>query len=217
MTNYRTTSLAERVYEKLENDIVFGVYKRGEILTELKLVEELGVSRTPIREALRRLSQERLIAETGKGSVVLGITEDDLMDILNIRLNVECLASYYATKNMTPEGLEELQHILDLQEFYLLKDDTEHLRKTDDQFHAAICRISKRNVISDTLTPLHRKIQNYRKASIENKTRKQEVLKEHRSIFEAMKLGDADLAAKLTTEHIAHAKKSMLERMNQNG
>lgn len=217
MTNYRTTSLAERVYEKLENDIVFGVYKRGEILTELKLVEELGVSRTPIREALRRLSQERLIAETGKGSIVLGITEDDLLDILNIRLNVECLASYYATKNMTPEGLDELQHILDLQEFYLLKDDTEHLRKTDDQFHAAICRISKRNVISDTLTPLHRKIQNYRKASIENKTRKQEVLKEHRSIFEAMKLGDADLAATLTTEHIAHAKKSMLERMNQNG
>lgn len=217
MTTYKTASLAEQVYEKLENDIVFGVYKRGEILTELKLVEELGVSRTPIREALRRLAQERLIAETGKGSVVLGITEDDLLDIMNIRLNVEGLATYYATKNMTSEGLQELQHIIDLQEFYFMKDDMEHLRKTDDQFHAAICRLSKRNVISDTLTPLHRKIENYRKASIENKTRKEAVLKEHRSIFEAMKSGDADLAAELTTKHIAHAKESMLERMNKNG
>ncbi len=217
MTTYKTTSLAERVYEKLENDIVFGVYKRGEVLTELKLVEQLGVSRTPIREAMRRLAQERLIADTGKGSIVLGITEDDLLDILNIRLNVEGLASYYATLNMTPEGLRELQHIIDLQEFYFMKNDMEHLRKTDDQFHAMICRLSKRNVISDTLTPLHRKIENYRKASIENKSRKEEVLREHRNIFEAMKNGDADLAAKLTTEHIANAKKSMLERMNQNG
>ena len=217
MTTYKTASLAEQVFEKLENDIVFGVYKRGEILTELKLVEELGVSRTPIREALRRLAQERLIMETGKGSVVLGITDDDLLDIMNIRLNVEGLASYYATQNMTPEGLQELQHIIDLQEFYFMKNDTEHMRKTDDQFHATICRLSKRNVISDTLTPLHRKIENYRKASIENKTRTEEVLKEHRNIVEAMRAGDADLAAKLTTEHIAHAKECMLERMNQNG
>ena len=88
MTQFKTTSLADRVFEKLENDIIFGVYPRGEILTELKLVEQLGVSRTPIREALRRLEQERLIADTGKGSVVLGITEDDLQDILNIRLRI---------------------------------------------------------------------------------------------------------------------------------
>ena len=84
MKAFHTTSLADQVFEKLENDIVNGVYPRGEILTELKLVEQLGVSRTPIREALRRLVQERLIEETGKGSVVLGITTDDLVDIMNI-------------------------------------------------------------------------------------------------------------------------------------
>ena len=217
MTQFKTTSLADRVFEKLENDIIFGVYPRGEILTELKLLEQLGVSRTPIREALRRLEQERLIADTGKGSIVLGITEDDLLDILNIRLRIEGLASYYATKNMTPEGLQELEHVLDLQEFYYSKGDTEHIREMDDQFHALICKLSGRSVISDTLLPLHRKTQRYRKASIEDKERMVQVVKEHRRIYDAIAAGNADLAEHLTTEHIAHAKESMLKRVKHNG
>lgn len=217
MTSFKSTSLADKVFEKLENDIIFGVYPRGEILTELKLVEQLGVSRTPIREALRRLEQERLIEDTGKGSVVLGITKEDLTDILNIRLRVEGLATYYATKNMTEEGLQELRHVVDLQEFYYTKRDTDHMREMDDQFHALICRLSKRTVIADTLLPLHRKIQRYRKASIEDKNRTAQVVIEHRKIFDAICAGDAELAERLTTEHIAHAKQSMLERVKENG
>ena len=217
MTSFKSTSLADKVFEKLENDIIFGVYSRGEILTELKLVEQLGVSRTPIREALRRLEQERLIEDTGKGSVVLGITKEDLTDILNIRLRVEGLATYYATKNMTEEGLQELRHVVDLQEFYYTKRDTDHMREMDDQFHALICRLSKRTVIADTLLPLHRKTQRYRKASIEDKNRTAQVVIEHRKIFDAICAGDAELAERLTTEHIAHAKQSMLERVKENG
>ena len=57
MADFKTVSLADQVFEKLENDIIVGIYPRGEILTELKLVEQLGVSRTPIREALRRLER----------------------------------------------------------------------------------------------------------------------------------------------------------------
>ena len=82
MHEFKTISLADQVFEKLETDIITGVYPRGEVLTELKLVEQLGVSRTPIREALRRLGQERLIEDTSKGSLVLGITIEDLMDIM---------------------------------------------------------------------------------------------------------------------------------------
>ena len=121
------------------------------------LAAVLVVSRTPIREALRRLAQERLIADTGKGSVVLGITAEDLVDIMDIRCKIEGLASYYAAKNAAPEGLARLQHILDLQEFYFEKRDAEHLREMDDQFHDIICDMSGHAVISDTLVPLHRK------------------------------------------------------------
>ena len=115
MGHFKTVSLADQVFEKLEQDIISGVYARGEILTELKLVEQLGVSRTPIREALRRLEQERLIQESGKGSVVLGITTQDLIDIMEIRQQIEGIAALYATRKITPEGIEELRRIHSLQ------------------------------------------------------------------------------------------------------
>ena len=210
MKEFKTTSLADQVFEKLENDIIQGVYPKGEILTELKLVEQLGVSRTPIREALRRLEQERLIADAGKGSIVLGITEDDLLDIMNIRQRVEALAAYYATVNMTDEGRAELAHIVDLQEFYYNKGDKDHLRRVDDEFHDAICRLSKRNVITDTLVPLHRKTRRYRRIAMEDRERTANSMREHHAIYEAIVSGDAELARQLTAKHIENAKEHML-------
>ena len=210
MNQFKTTSLADQVFEKLENDIIQGVYPRGEILTELKLVDQLGVSRTPIREALRRLEQERLIEDTGKGSRVVGITEEDLEDIMNIRQRIEGLAAYYAAKNMTPEGLAELTHIVDLQDFYYDKGDAEQLRQVDEQFHDLICYLSKRTVIMDTLIPLHRKTRRYRRISMEDWSRTVNTRKEHKAIFDAMASGNADLAESLMAKHIENAKKHML-------
>ena len=210
MRTYKTTSLADQVFEKLENDIIQGVYARGELLTELKLVEQLGVSRTPIREALRRLEQERLIEDTGKGSRVLGITMEDLEDIMNIRQRIEGLAAYYATVNLTEDGLKELTHIVDLQEFYFSKQDKEHLRQVDDAFHDMICELSKRSVISDTLVPLMRKTRRYRRVAIDNWERTTNTMHEHKAIFQAIASGDAKLAEELTTKHIIHAKEHMI-------
>ncbi len=210
MNQFKTTSLADQVFEKLENDIIQGVYPRGEILTELKLVDQLGVSRTPIRDALRRLEQERLIEDTGKGSRVVGITEEDLEDIMNIRQRIEGLAAYYAAKNMTPEGLAELTHIVDLQDFYYDKGDAEQLRQVDEQFHDLICYLSKRTVIMDTLIPLHRKTRRYRRISMEDWSRTVNTRKEHKAIFDAMASSDADLAESLMAKHIENAKKHML-------
>lgn len=210
MKGFKTVSLADQVFERLENDIIQGVYPKGEILTELKLVEQLGVSRTPIREALRRLEQERLIEDAGKGTVVLGITEDDLLDIMNIRQRIEGLAAYYATVNMTPEGRKELAHIVDLQEFYFAKWDPDRLRQVDDEFHDAICRLSNRGVIYDTLTPLLRKTRRYRRISMQDKGRATHTMQEHRAIYDAIMSGDGDLAAELTTQHISNAKEHMI-------
>jgi DNA-binding GntR family transcriptional regulator len=217
MTELKSISLATQVFEKLEEDIITGVYPRGEILTELKLVEQLGVSRTPIREALRRLEQECLIAESGKGSVVLGITLEDLVDLMDIRERIEGLAAYYATKNLTKEGGEELRQITELQDFYFSKQDIENLRKMDDKFHKTIYHLTNRPVLRDTLIPLHRKSQRYRKISIEDKGRLSNSVREHKAICDAILSGNADLAAELTTTHIQHAKKNMIERCYQLG
>ena len=217
MAEFKTVSLADQVFEKLENDIITGVYPRGEILTELKLVEQLGVSRTPIREALRRLEQERLIKESGKGSEVLGITVEDLVDIMNIRQRIEGLAAYYATKNLTPEGTGELRQISELQDFYYEKKDIERLQQMDDRFHVAIYELSGRTVIRDTLQPLHRKTQRYRKLSIGDPQRLANSIQEHKAIFAAIISGDAELAERLITEHIQNAQAHMIARFEYHG
>ena len=209
---YKNVLLAYRVYERLEEDIIFGRYAPGQVLTELGLAEELGVSRTPVREAMRRLTQERLIADgdSGKGSVVLGITREDVRDIMNIRLHLEGLASYYAAKNITSEGLEDLRHIIELQSFYTEKKDPAHVKEMDDQFHMEICRQSGRHVLADTLIPLHKRIQKYRRTSIENPKRSAEIAVEHWKIYEAIAAHDAEAAARLTEEHLRHATESIM-------
>lgn len=217
MAEFKTVSLADQVFEKMENDIITGIYPRGEILTELKLVEQLGVSRTPIREALRRLEQERLIKESGKGSVVLGITLEDLEDIMNIRQHVEGLAAFYAAQYATEEGKNKLRHISELQDFYFEKRDIENLQKMDDQFHDALYEMCHRTVLHDTLLPLHRKTMRYRKAAIKNEQRAKNSVNEHKEIIRAIGDGNSELAQKLMSEHIYNAKVHMIERFVENG
>ena len=217
MNQFKTTSLADQICERLENGSSQGGYPRGEILTELRLAEELGVSRTPIREALRRLEQERLIESAGKGSVVLGITETDLLDIMTIRERVEGVAAYYAAQNITPEGIKEMSDIVDLQEFYFSRKDAARLHQADDRFHDASCQLRNRNVLIDTLLPLLRKTRRYRKLSLENWDRTSNTKQEHYAIYQAIVSGNAPLAEELTAKHISNAKAHMMKGMKNNG
>ncbi len=217
MAEFKSVSLADQVFEKLENDIITGFYPRGEILTELKLVEQLGVSRTPIREALRRLEQERLIKDSGKGSVVLGITLEDLEDIMHIREHAEGLAAYYAAKNVDDEGSAALKQISELQDFYYEKKDVDNLQRMDDEFHDTLYGMCRRTVLHDTLLPLHRKTMRYRKAAMMNEKRQHDSVMEHKEIIEAINLGDGEKAKTLMSAHIRNAKNHMIERFVDNG
>ena len=205
MIDHKTVSLSDQVFLHLENDILSGKYSRGDLLTETKLSSEMGVSRTPIREALRRLEQEHLIEETGKGSVVIGITEKDLSDIFLIRGQLEGMAAALAAENRTEEQLNELKEVLELQEFYLSKSDAERIKHMDNKFHSTLYRLSGSMSFYDTLIPLHKKIQKYRKASVEKSSRAEASVKEHRKIFEAIAARDTDLAAATALQHIENA------------
>ena len=205
MIIHKTVSLADQVFEHIETDILSGKYGRGEVITEGKLSAELGVSRTPIREALRRLSQEHLIEESGKGIVVIGISEKDLDDIFLIRKQLESLAAAMAAKHHTDEQLEELREVLELQEFYMGKGDTEHIKHMDNKFHRILYKLTGSNVFYDTLVPLHRKIQKYRRASLQKPSRAKDSVLEHRKIFEAILERNEKLASKYALEHIENA------------
>ena len=212
MLEHKTISLAEQVFERLGSDILTGVYQRGEVLTELKLVTDLGVSRTPVREALNRLEQEHIIESTPRGILILGVTEQDLEDIFAIRMRIEGLSSYNATKRITKEELAELRETLELQEFYVNKQDPDRIKTMDSKFHQLIYRFCGSSVLYDTLMPLHKKVQKYRKASVENNARAQQSAREHRAIFEAIEAGNAELAEKYTVEHITNAAKHILKK-----
>ncbi len=206
MLEHRTISLAEQVFDRLETEILSGKYAPGEILTELKLVNDLGVSRTPIREALRRLEQEHIIEITTRGILVLGVSKKDLEDILEIRMRIEGLAAYMAAQRITDEELKELRETIELQEFYVPKHDADRINGMDSKFHLLIYRFSGSTPLYDTLMPLHKKVLKFRKASVENEVRSANSFQEHRAIFEAIAAHNAPLAEERMRAHIANAK-----------
>lgn len=212
MIEHKTISLADQVFDHLENDILSGKYQRGEILTESKLSTELGVSRTPIREALRRLEQEHIIEESGKGSVVIGINEKDLEDIFMIRKSLECQVAALAAKNRTEEQLKQLREALEFQEFYLNKKDPDQIKLMDSRFHETLYKLSGSTAFYDTLVPLHKKIQKYRRASVTNSSRAEASVAEHRKIYEAIEAKNTALAAKYASEHVENAYKHIMRK-----
>ncbi len=206
MIEHKSLSLAEQVFDRLETDILSGKYAHGEILTELKLVADLGVSLTPIREALRRLEQEHIIENTPRGILVIGVSKKDLKDILEIRIRIEGLAAYECAKNITDEQLEELRETIELQEFYVPKHDADRINGMDSKFHQLIYRFSGSTALYDALMPLHKKVLKYRRASVENEVRSAYSSQEHRAIFEAIAAHDSELAEARMRAHIANAK-----------
>ena len=212
MIEHKTISLADQVFDHLENDILSGKYQRGEILTESKLSAELGVSRTPIREALRRLEQEHIIEESGKGSVVIGINEKDLEDIFMIRKSLECQVAALAAKNRTEEQLKQLREALEFQEFYLNKKDPDQIKLMGSRFHETLYKLSGSTAFYDTLVPLHKKIQKYRRASVTNSSRAEASVAEHRKIYEAIEAKNTALAAKYASEHVENAYKHIMRK-----
>lgn len=205
-------SLRGKVFNQLQNDILNGKYQYGDNLIETRLSEELGVSRTPIREALRQLELEGLVQSIpNKGAVVKGISAQDIEDIYTIRMMIEGLAARWATEKITPAELGELREALELEEFYTLKNDTEHLMKFDSRFHEIIFRASKSKPLMQTLSTFHHYVQRARNSSFSSPGRASEVLEEHRAIYNAIAAGNAEEAERLTTEHVRNASLNLIK------
>ena len=214
MIEHKSISLADQVFEHLETDILSGKYQKGESLTESKLSAELGVSRTPIREALKRLEQEHLIEESPTGMTVVGISKKDLDDIFKIRGALEGKAAEMAAKNHTEEQLSIVREALEFQEFYLVKHDPDRIKSMDSRFHETIYKMSGSTVFYDVLVPLHKKLLKYRKASVSESSRAEASVAEHRAIYEAIAARNGELASKLTIEHLNNAYKNMIKKEN---
>lgn len=216
MIEYKSVSLANQVFERIEYNILSGHYAIGEIISEKRLSSELGVSRTPIREALGRLQEERLVADSSNGTIVLGITDKDVDDAYEVKRRIEVLAFQLAARNIDEEGIHELTDVLEQQEFYAQKKDTVKIRDLDTQFHDIIYSYSKSSVLQGILSPLHHKIMKFRNASLESDERRTpESIAEHRAILEAIKERDEEKVGELLLTHVNHAYRGVVRDREQ--
>lgn len=215
MITHRPTSLADQIFERLENDILSGVYPKGAVLTEMGLCESLGVSRTPVREALKRLAQEHIVEESAKGMLVLSITAKDAEIIYEMRERIEGMAAAACARNVTEENIAALKELVDLQEFYARRNDSEKVKSLDSEFHKNIYILSGSAVYFDTLMPLHTKIQKFRKATVESTGKAAQSAEEHRKVLDAIISRDENAAEQAMAAHIRSARRRLAEYFRQ--
>lgn len=217
LENTSGSTLHIQVFEEIEHAILGGELKSGENLTESRLSKELGVSRTPVREALRQLELEGLVRTVpNKGAVVVGVTEKDIEDIYVIRTRIEDLAVRWAAESMTDAALAELRELVALQEFYATRGDLEKLCELDGTFHEAIYRASGSRPLEHMLTGFHHYIRHARSVSFKRSGRALKAVAEHREIVEALAARNARQAAVLMVEHICKARDNLLTTLLRN-
>lgn len=198
-------SLRGRIYTEIRDKIIAGEYKTGDNLVELKLAEEYGVSRTPIREALLQLEQEGLVRyEPNRGVVVLGISNQDIQDIYVIRRLIEGVAAYWAASRATPEELESIAEVVDLIEFYTGKGDVERITELDARLHNLILEASKSRPLKQAMGGFMHYIQRARSKSLKVPGRLEKSLQEHKAILAALLARDPEKAQEAMNQHVAN-------------
>ena len=185
-------SLGSRVFHMIRENILSGKYDKDEELKEKTIGEELGVSRTPVREALRQLELEGLVTIIpNKGAYVVGISQKDIKDIYEIRSRLEGLCARWAATNISKEQLDEMEENIFLTDFHSSKGNAEQIVELDNRFHEILYA------------------QRVRKITLSDRTRAVDSNNEHRKIVEALKKHDADFAEKLANQHIMNTIENM--------
>lgn len=210
MGDSSSLSLRGRVYSKIKNDILNGRYKYGKSLNESRVASELKVSRTPVREAIRQLELEGLVAYIpNKGAIVKGMTKEDVKDIFDIRLKIEGLAAKRAASNITEEQLKELRNTVELEKFYTEKGDTGNILELDTRFHELIYKASGSRLLVRILTNFHHYTQKARSLSLQDLQRAKKTLSEHTSIMIAIEQRNREKAEELMQKHILNASENI--------
>lgn len=206
--------LREIVFESMREAILSGVLEPGERLMEIQLAEEMGVSRTPVREAIRKLELENFVVMIPrKGAYVAGVSSKDVADVFEIRSALEGLAAGLAAERITEDELEQMERVL----FYRSKEgelDLEQIVQTDTDFHALVYSASRNQRLIQILANLREQIQRFRATSLAVPGREKLALEEHRMIVEALRKHDSEEAQSLAMAHIVTAENVMFDALS---
>lgn len=204
--------LWEGVYQVIREAIVEGTLAPGQHLAEQQLAQELGVSRTPVREALRRLALEGFVVMVPRrGTYVAGMSLKDMNDVFELRMALEGLAAYLAAQRITPQEQTVLKETLEQLEVATAADDKDQIISTDTRFHAVIYTASRNRRLMQIVGNLSDQIQSFRLQSLFAPGRLKDTMREHRRIVSAIERRDSQMARKLAEEHIRQAEVSLLK------
>ena len=208
--------LRETVCEALRDAIRRGILEPGERLMEVQLAEELGISRTPVREAIRKLEQEGyVIMMPRRGTYVSSVSVHDVKEIFEIRSALESLSTGLATRRIEPEELEKLRALLTEIEGHIERKDIDKIVATDIEFHGLLYQVSRNDRLVTIISNLKEQLARFRTLSMSYPGRLQETLEEHRAMVEAIAAGDVEAARDAAERHMERAEETLLKAMRR--
>lgn len=205
--------LRELVFDSLRKAIIHGKLKPGERLMEIQLAEEMGVSRTPVREAIRKLELDGFVVMVPRrGAYVAGVSVKDIADVFEVRSALEGLAAGLAAERITEEEMEELEKVI-----YQISGEEDVLAvvKKDNEFHELIYKASRNRRLTQIIKNLSEQISRFRLTSLSVPGRLKIAVDEHKKIIEAICERDVDLANKLASEHMENAEQNLINAIRE--
>lgn len=204
--------LRDVVFNTLRQAILKGELKPGERLMELTLAERLGVSRTPIREAMRKLELEGLVVMIPRrGAQVANITEKDLNDVLEVRIVLENMAIEKACKRMTEEQMDKLVKAAREFEDTMADGNLVHLAQADVAFHEIIYQASDNRRLIQVLNNLREQIYRYRVEYLKEEETRKLLVKEHEELCQAIRERNVEKACEISFRHIENQRMAIIE------
>ena len=204
--------LREMVYEELKMQILKGSIIPGTRMMEVELAEEMGVSRTPIREAIRKLEKEGLVTiEPRRGAYASMISTEDMVEILEVRQDLEGLAAYFAANRMTEEKMEELREVSNSYNEAVKSGKMEDMIKYDTRFHHIIVESCRNKILVQMIEQLQELVLRFRYIYYDNFRRAENMPEEHEAIVAAISEGNADKARAAADIHIDRLKELVVK------
>lgn len=211
--------LRDVVFNTLRKAILDGTIKPGERLMEVHLANRLGVSRTPIREAIRKLELEGLVVMMPRrGAIVAKISEKSLQDVLEVRRSLDVLIAELACERITKEQLEELKKAVKVFEDTTKTVDhseknTAELAKADVRFHDILMEATGNMRLKSLVNNLAEQMYRYRFVYLMDESKHGNLIDEHRAIYDAVAKRDKAVAAKAARVHIDNQEEAILNHI----
>ena len=210
--------LRDVVFNTLRQAILTGELKPGERLMEIHLADRLGVSRTPIREAIRKLELEGLVVMIPrKGAQVAKITEKNLKDVLEVRRALDMLAVRLACQRMSEEDKKALRKACDEFAMVIKNNNTKDITEADVRFHDIILKSTGNDRLIQLVNNLAEQMYRYRLEYIKDSAYHSRLVQEHEAIYNAIINKEEEKAAQAVVLHIDNQEKTIIEHLHLNG